>query len=90
MTYNITVLLIIYNKLPYSWKTWQKVKLADLTVAGEITKLKSVQIYTMCMYVWQYCSRLPNLRATGIQGKLEREQERKRKQKRGNGRRSAM
>ena len=33
-------------------------------VLGETAKLKSAKIYTVCMYVWPYCSRPPNLNHT--------------------------
>ena len=36
-------------------------KFGGLAVIGETAKIKSAKIYTACMYVWQYCSRLPNL-----------------------------
>ena len=47
--------------IPYSWNTWQGIKFGDLVVAGETAKLKSTKVYTVCMCVWQYCSRPPQI-----------------------------
>ena len=47
--------------IPYSQKIWRGIKFGSLAVLGGTAKLKSAKIYTACMYVWQYCSRPPNL-----------------------------